>query len=134
MWFVKYLRNSKVNTMKLQLNTEDSSKICGKCQGWCCKHYFTNCDPTDDKLRRYWEVRALEWFEYGGKVHFIVYQPCDKLDKKGKCTIYKERPQICREFPTGMEASVWAKFCPLTEVILKQRREPVGYRLLSRRD
>lgn len=126
--------NLKANMMKLQINTEEASEICRKCGGWCCKHFFINAELTDTKLIEYWEKRGIESFEYGGKRHFVITQPCPHIKLDGGCEIYSQRPRVCREFPNGMEASIWSKFCPLAKEILKQRPEPKGYRLLSRRD
>ena len=97
-------------------------KMCDDCGGFCCHSTFMGYpnSMSKDKEYKFLEVRSTGWVEIGdGMRYFILPQPCPKL-KDGKCTIYKNRPEICREYPTKVKPNIWETKC---EVLRHRRKE-----------
>jgi len=71
--------------------------ICGYCNKGCC-HNFQIIDGNTDK-----DINLYQNYYYT-RLMRVVLKPnnrfrCLEFDyKKGKCTIYNERPNICREY------------------------------------
>ncbi len=76
---------------------------CAKCGGKCCKYFCFEIDePTD-----YEEFEDIRWYilHKGATVHLdegdwyiSIENRCKALDKENRCTIYDERPLICRQY------------------------------------
>ena len=49
---------------------------------------------------------ALKWFELHGKPHkFGTTLDCRcSMLKRGKCSIWEDRPKVCEDYPVGSEA------------------------------
>jgi|GEM_PF-469976 len=82
-------------------------KKTGECKkrGNCC-YYITMRKRRGiaDKLQRFWMMqvhsfflREKETFSEGGNEYYLL--GCSNLQKDGKCSQYKLRPSICREWP-----------------------------------
>lgn len=91
---------------------------CGpaQCKGACCR-YVTFYVPklTDDKARFY----ELHGFTVARELHermdaVLVPQPCGALTVDGMCSIYDERPDVCREFPQAPEQQLGLPNCGFT--------------------
>lgn len=93
------------------------SEICARCvsPGHCCTGF--NLSDKDGNARTFWDdetpqlpegypfkpvERLGQWtVEYGpdtGKTYSAWRFACTKLSADGKCTIYDERPDLCRRY------------------------------------
>lgn len=81
----------------------------------CCDSFFAVVTPDDKaEIKEYHAARAIEHYEYEDKDIYRLWHPCDKLQDDGKCSIYKDRPYVCREFPEHEAVpDVWQLFCEL---------------------
>lgn len=79
---------------------------CQTCRALCCRYFCFQIDePTD-----YDEFEDIRWYllHQGVRVHidedgawFIqIDNPCQALDANNRCTIYEDRPLICRGYST----------------------------------
>lgn len=76
---------------------------CVECDA-CCKYVSVEIDKPTTKS----EIEDVKFYIYheGSSVYideendwYIMFESkCDKLGTDGQCTIYEERPTICREF------------------------------------
>jgi len=66
---------------------------CQDCNAWCCKGVDFKVFSDDHK--KWCELHGLNVVRRSGSdwVHFKI--PCGKL-RKNKCTIYEDRPEICK--------------------------------------
>ena len=75
--------------------------LCDTCGGSCCKFLII---PLPS-----WDADVVEWFSYHGKIILLSGIPrwirldvrCDKLGPDNRCTIYDQRPEVCRRFKPG---------------------------------
>ena len=70
---------------------------CDKCPGACCRYIKIGVQPmTPDRER---------WARLHGVViegdRWAVPAACLELTPAGKCGIYEQRPEVCREFEAG---------------------------------
>lgn len=75
---------------------------CSECRGECCKKLAFQVEKPRTKE----DFEDMKWYLYHEGVlvyidncgDWMVQVPvkCTKLDKDGRCTIYKDRPPICR--------------------------------------
>jgi len=79
------------------------SKTCQECGAKCCKYFCFEIDEPDD----YQEFEDVRWYlcHEGVTVHidegdwFIsIENRCKMLGPDNRCTIYEERPLICRKY------------------------------------
>ena len=80
-----------------------SAEFCKTCGSKCCRYFCFEIDEPDD----YEEFEDVRWYicHEGATVHidegswFIsIKNPCKMLDEDGVCTIYDDRPLICRQY------------------------------------
>ncbi len=77
---------------------------CDGCNGICCRHIALEIEePTSkrqyDHIIWYLLHEGISVFVEGdGKWYLEFSTPCSALDARGRCTIYDERPRICREY------------------------------------
>jgi len=114
--------------MSLPKKTESACEGCSN----CCKYYFQIYSDKlkDDLLEPYLEARSAFKFgtEDGRYVIYALDQPCPKLDENGYCSVYEDRPDYCRIWPTQNQPA-WRPNCKLM-----QERFPVqdnGMRVLK---
>jgi Fe-S-cluster containining protein len=83
---------------------------CDVCRGACCEEVILPrvmfLAPTED-IRRWWEYRGelvsheliegIELPEAGIRLEL----PCTKLEDGGRCSIYEDRPDVCRDYAPG---------------------------------
>jgi len=77
------------------------NKICEQCDGACCKVKLFTTDWLQGTGAK--SVHCVD--EKSQKVIdgcIQIDKVCDHL-KEGKCNIYKDRPQTCRDFKVGSE-------------------------------
>lgn len=82
------------------------SNPCEKCKGLCCRYFCFQIDEPDD----YEEFEDIRWYLYheGVSVHIDedgdwyiqIANPCNALDENYRCTVYEDRPLICRGYTT----------------------------------
>lgn len=80
------------------------SDRCIRCGAKCCKYFCFEIDEPDDMA----ELEDVRWYlcHEGVSVHIDdegdwyihLANRCAKLDKNNRCTIYPERPLICRRY------------------------------------
>ena len=69
--------------------------ICSECDGRCCKTVRFELKDFDHK--RWVELHGIKVVEVGVKDYAEFPIPC-KMLKDGLCTIYENRPDLCRRF------------------------------------
>jgi Fe-S-cluster containining protein len=87
--------------MKMECGIDMKCKDCGECCKWVI---FPGRKPSDPDQLLLFEWRGCEFIkmDYG---EFIAFPcKCKWYDEKEKCTIYKDRPEYCREYTKGCEA------------------------------
>ncbi len=82
-----------------------SKNPCGLCLADCCKEVAVSINSP--KTKKDWDeikwlvahknIQVFKDFENDWLVEFFT--PCEKLDTKNRCTIYKKRPYICKNHP-----------------------------------
>lgn len=90
---------------------------CLECRGACCETFElpTRALTNDDASRWF----ALHGTEVGRSLVFECR--CTKLSAEGRCTIYEQRPGVCRKYEAG------GPDCLRT---VKARRTSEQYRLI----
>ena len=78
---------------------------CGKCDAYCCKHVAVHIDAPQtsedyDNIRWYL-LHENVWVSIDFEDRWLVEfkTPCRHITDDFKCSIYKNRPAICREYP-----------------------------------
>jgi Fe-S-cluster containining protein len=80
------------------------SSPCETCHSLCCRYFCFEIDRPDD----YEEFENIRWYLYheGVTVHIDedgdwciqIDNPCKELDKNHRCSVYEDRPLICRNY------------------------------------
>ena len=80
--------------------------ICRKCGSKCCRYFCFEIDAPDD----YDEFEDIRWYlchegvsvhvDEDGDWYISIANECAKLGVDGLCTIYEDRPLICRKYST----------------------------------
>lgn len=92
----------KDKSIKVEITSENK---CSFCQGTKCCHYVTQ--EIDTPRSRYefehimWQVLhdGVEVYKDSDKTwYLLMYTTCSKLLPDGRCGIYEQRPEICREY------------------------------------
>jgi len=90
-----------------------NKKNCENCpkRGQCCKNFmlhpkeeqvpwaYTSKDTKERVISRL-KKEDLPFLPTKVNKHRWMFK-CSKISKNGKCTIYKNRPQLCRNFKIG---------------------------------
>ncbi len=81
--------------------------LCSKCNALCCKYFCFEIDEPDD----YDDFEDIRWYlchdgvsvhiEEDGDWYIQIDNPCNKLDEGNRCTIYEDRPLLCRNYSHG---------------------------------
>ena len=80
------------------IEARDDIRIdCGSCDAACCRLQVLLID--DNEVAE----RLVEWSDWGGQVmRRLADGWCAGVDRGSfRCTIYAQRPQVCRDFETG---------------------------------
>jgi Fe-S-cluster containining protein len=73
---------------------------CIKCKGACCEEFLIPLGPVQDDTSRWFYLHGDEIEE--GQKKFLRFEcKCTKLGEDGLCTIYSDRPNVCRTFLAG---------------------------------
>lgn len=90
-----------------KMKDDEILDTCRRCRGTCCSYMAIEIDePTtlDDFQNIRWYCAHKEtWVfkEEDGEWHVVFNTPCDKLNEDYSCSIYGERPQVCRDHKFG---------------------------------
>jgi Fe-S-cluster containining protein len=66
-----------------------------KCDAFCCKNYSLVLNQNEEKL--FPEEKVKE--RMGGGFIVSIQGGCPNLNKDNTCTIYNQRPEVCRNAP-----------------------------------
>lgn len=95
LYFPKFSKKQEKN-----MSTEE---ICIQCHG-CCMYVTVPIDPPDDEetIQLYlWYLyhRNIEiYLDHKDQWQILMKTPCENLLPTGYCSIYENRPQICRDY------------------------------------
>lgn len=81
------------------------SSPCKDCRAICCRYVALPIDePTTagdfDDIRWYISHRKVSVFIDDGDWYICFKSPCKFLTKDNRCSIYENRPRICRKYKT----------------------------------
>ena len=77
---------------------------CGFCPGTKCCTYITQKIPGPRSISDFdhllWQVshQSVEIYKDSDGWYLIVNTPCGHLQHDGRCGIYADRPQLCRDY------------------------------------
>lgn len=87
----------------------NSDKACIICEGACCNAIVLDLD-------RVLSPDALKWARHHGEItaHGVRLEVKCLKKKDGRCSIYSNRPNVCKTFPVGnpMCLDSIARYCP----------------------
>jgi Fe-S-cluster containining protein len=79
--------------------------FCKKC-GHCCKHQYTPMELYGNEIELFPKEKFIPYIGYGdskSNVNVLLYKligkRCPLYDDEVGCTIYENRPLMCRRFP-----------------------------------
>jgi hypothetical protein len=100
-----------------ELSGEENARLCEGCVK-CCTYITVEIDPP----RAAWEYDQWIWALHHRGIQLFVEMPeawfvhfetvCEKLDDRGRCSIYGRHPVLCREY----DPRTCERRQPLTEV------------------
>lgn len=68
----------------------------------CCEFLVLQVNPAykSKDVRRWIELHGIKLVEKDGGLFAHIPSPCSKL-KDGMCSIYEDRPDVCRSWPSS---------------------------------
>jgi hypothetical protein len=86
-------------------NTKAPKNDCQPCKARCCRYVSLEIDTPEDEqdfdnIKWYVIHKNISVYTSEGKWYLMVKSKCEYLAKDNKCSIYRQRPQICREHST----------------------------------
>jgi Fe-S-cluster containining protein len=130
----------------LELSADENADLCTGCTR-CCETVSIEIDAP----RSPWEYDQWIWVLHHRNLELYVEKPerwllhietrCEQLDARGRCSIYEDRPVLCREYdPRGCErraplsdVAAWFKTAADMEGWLQEKRPAHWARLLAHR-
>ena len=78
------------------------NKACSLCRGACCEGIILPVKFRDSDIQK--------WFAlHGTQTDVGVYMECKcSALKRGKCSLYESRPNVCKDFPVGSPGCISA--------------------------
>jgi len=76
---------------------------CDGCGGACCRFVVVAVGEMTADQRRWAEMRGPLDFKHEGAMAWRLPVACRNLTAAGRCGIYADRPDVCREFAEGGE-------------------------------
>jgi Fe-S-cluster containining protein len=79
--------------------------LCDHCVGKCCRYFSLQIDTP----RTWDDYDSIRWYLAHGRTlvyvekkkwYLVVATRCDYLRRDNRCSIYHDRPRICREYTT----------------------------------
>jgi uncharacterized protein len=99
----------------MEKKTPKNTYDCAKCPGYCCsyprievkdtditrlaKHFDLSFDDAKEKFTRLYEPGERILKHQKDTVYATICRFFDKVERR--CTIYKARPAVCRQYPAG---------------------------------
>ena len=74
---------------------------CDGCGGACCRFVVVAVGAMTADQRRWAEMRGPLDFKHEGAMGWRLPVACRNLTAEGRCGIYADRPDVCREFAEG---------------------------------
>lgn len=107
-----------MSTALVVLSNTPQMATCSYCPkpGACCRGFLLNQhtvffvgDDWKDKANIWLGLQGLDFFEVMGLAREngeckIPLFGCTKLDENGRCSIYADRPQLCRDYTPKQDA------------------------------
>lgn len=77
--------------------------LCDRCTGLCCRYFALPIETPEtrgdyDDIRWYLCHEAVSVFVEEGDWYINIQNRCRKLDKGNRCTLYTQRPRLCRDY------------------------------------
>jgi len=78
------------------------NEACKLCKGACCEFFSLKFGPMDDDKRKWVDFHGTEAPEGVILMKEMVFFDCKcRHLKKGKCSIYDTRPNVCEDMEVG---------------------------------
>ena len=100
----KLILKTNLNLTSSMTKKKENIKTCDNCKAECCRYVAIEID-TPETLD---DFEDIKWYVCHENVHVYVEEdgtwnvefitPCRHLDENNRCTYYKKRPKICREY------------------------------------
>lgn len=75
---------------------------CSVCKGACCEEFAIPFVPVAGDVDRWLNLHGTVRGGNGKKQRWIHFEAaCTKLDERGRCTIYNDRPETCKHYRPG---------------------------------
>lgn len=101
--------------------TVKNSDICKECGGKCCKYIMLETFKEDEYKLEFWKAQGnIKVHESDTHVVYMQNAACQHSQEDGRCAIYENRPQLCREFPTRGLPRLWRLVCPLHKELYEE--------------
>lgn len=73
---------------------------CSLCKGACCEEMLLPRGPADDDASRWFALHGTPVIREG--TPFLRFElRCTMLSPGGTCSVYEQRPEVCRTFELG---------------------------------
>lgn len=98
------------------MTEEEKSKVCIECHA-CCTSIFVPINPTfltDPESVNLWTTRGLYIKFLGVTPGFLMPSVCINLLSDGRCNIYANRPQACKDHD-GRKDPFLKDYCKLED-------------------
>ena len=107
-----------------KLTPEQESEICKKCQ-FCCRWFITRIQANANNDDYYQFVHG--WghpllYDNLGILYLMIPYPCQHIREGTGCSIYEDRPAICKRHKGGDSDHVIRPFCGWYEPIPEPER------------
>lgn len=84
----------------------DRKNQCLRCAAKCCGYFALPIDEPEDRkdfddIRWYLLHEAVSVFVEDGDWYIQIDSRCSALTAEGLCSIYEDRPRICRKYKAG---------------------------------
>lgn len=108
------------------MSEKQKVNFCDNCNKRCCKFIPIEFSEKEfDKLKHKIDPEKIKMFiSKSGQYKRIFMLPECQFLKADKCSIYEDRPNICRVFPvhSGQEAFTLSMFCPNAFDVINDKR------------
>lgn len=106
------------------LSQEERREICKSCGGFCCKAFFVWVGD-EDAPKEFHKFRNRTIQRYGDTLSLIQPDLCPhyKESDLGCCSVYDQRPKVCRVFPETY-TPFWNLHCKLMRELYKRGEIP----------